>query len=271
MPVDPSLLSINQATLEPLGVTELLRLCERAGVRAVGLWRHKLAGLSPSALGRQLARDGVRVSSLCRAGMFPSAGGQEDAVRHRENLRALDEAAALGAEIVVVVSGPPVGRDLRGARARVADGLAGLAEEAHRRDLTLGLEPLHPMMIGERSVIVTLAEALDLVESIGVPWLGVVVDVYHVWWDPQLAAGLERAAGHVVGYHVSDWLVPTTSVLQGRGLMGEGIIDIPAITAGVTGGGYHGCVEVEVMSEHVWSRQPDELLADVKERFARYV
>jgi sugar phosphate isomerase/epimerase len=264
----PARLSLNQKTIDQWSLPELVDGCLRAGVAAIAPWRESIAatGLARSVELIRGAR--LRVTSLCRGGFFPAADAAARRRADDENRRAVDEAAALGAEALVLVCGPPLGRDLAGARAMIAAGVERLAPYARERGVRLGIEPLHPMMIGERSALVTLGEALDLAERVDV---GVVVDAYHVWWDPRLEAELERARGRIVGFHVSDWLVPTTDPLQGRGMMGDGIIDLPRLRAAVERAGYNGPIEVEVINRSLWSLPGDELLDLVVERFSAAV
>jgi sugar phosphate isomerase/epimerase len=169
--------------------------------------------------------------------------------------------------VLVLVCGPPVDGDLPGARATIAAGIERLLPFAADHGVRLGIEPLHPMMIGERSAIVTLGEALALARTFS-EGIGVVVDAYHVFWDPRLEEELAGAAGLVAGYHVCDWLVPTTDLLAGRGMMGDGIIDLPHLTELVANTGYNGPVEVEVINPALAETPPDQLLADIKARFA---
>ena len=171
----------------------------------------------------------------------------------------------------MLVCGPPLGRDLAQARAEIAAGIERLAPYAAEHGVRLGIEPLHPMMIGERSAIVTLGEALDLALRFDADRVAVVVDAYHVWWDPALEDQLARAAGRIVGFHVSDWLVPTPDLLQGRGMMGDGIIDLRRIRHLVEATGYDGPIEVEVINRDLWRLPGDELVALTRERFAAVV
>jgi sugar phosphate isomerase/epimerase len=227
----------------------------------VAPWRHQLSGVADAA--RAIRAAGLRVSSLCRGGFFTSMGADAD------NRRAVDEAAELGAPVLVLVCGPPPDRDLEAARATIAAGIERLLPYAAGNGVRLGIEPLHPMMVGERSAIVTVGEALALARSFEDPAVGVVVDAYHVFWDPRLEHELAGARGLIAGYHVSDWLVPTTDLLAGRGLMGDGIIDLPRIRTLVETAGYDGPIEVEVINPALATRPPDDLLADIKSRFAR--
>lgn len=262
-------LSFNQITAERASLKEVVDACARHGVPYVAVWRHKLAevGVKPAAC---LLRDAaVRVSSVCRGGMFPAATAAERAARIEENRRAVDEAAALGAAVLVLVCGaaPSPGRDIAAARRMVADGIAELAPYARERGVRLGIEPMHPGFAAERSCITTLREARVLAERFDPATVGIVADAYHIWWDPELYEELARAAGRLVGFHVSDWLVPVHDILMNRGMMGDGVIELRRIRAAVEGAGYAGPIEVEIFNQGVWDKPLGALLPLVKERF----
>ena len=268
---DLSRLSLNQATTQRWGVREAAEGCARAGIPAIALWRDKVAeaGLQASA---RLVRDaGLRVSSLCRGGFFPAASVAERQARIDDNRRAIAEAAELHAEVLVLVCGPAPDRDIEGARAMVADGIAQILPDAAAHGIKLGVEPLHPMFAGDRSVFVTLAEANDLAARHASPWLGVVIDVYHVWWDPYLYPAIERAAGTIVGFHVNDWLVPLPDPLLGRGMIGDGVIELRRIRSAVDAAGYSGPIEVEIFNQAIWDAPGDTVLAHMCARFVEYV
>jgi sugar phosphate isomerase/epimerase len=255
---DPARLSLNLITVDHWSLSEAVEHCAAAGIGWVAPWRHQYADAGEAA--RVVADAGLAISSLCRGGFFTAAGAHDD------NRRAVEEAAALGAPVLVLVCGPPAGRDLAAARATIAAGIERLLPDAVEHGVRLGIEPLHPMMVGERSAIVSLGEALTLARRLGV---GVVVDAYHVFWDPRLQDELPAARGLIVGYHVSDWLVPTPDLLAGRGLMGDGIINLPHIRGLVEAAGYAGPIEVEVINPALAATPPADLLADIKARFAR--
>ena len=268
---DLARLSLNQYTTQRWSVAEAVEGCARAGIPAIGLWRDKVAetGLARSA---QIVRDaGLRVSSLCRGGMFPAATEAERRARIEDNRRAIDEAAELGTDVLVLVCGGQPDRDLDGARQMVEDGIAALIPYAAGHGVRLGIEPLHPMFTADRSVIVTLAQANALVERLGSPQVGVVIDAYHVWWDPQVYAGIARAAGHILGFHVDDWLVPPPDVLLGRGMMGDGAIELRRLRTAVEQAGYHGWIEVEIFNRAIWDAPGDEVLALLCARYLEYV
>jgi sugar phosphate isomerase/epimerase len=264
-------ISLNQISINRWSLAEAVDGCARHGIGWIGLWRDKVAdcGLSRSA---RLVRDaGLRVSSLCRGGFFAADGAAALQARRDDNRRAVDEATALGTDVLVLVCGPPIGRDIEGARRLVAEGIAELAPYASAAGVKLGIEPLHPMFAGDRSVIVTLAQALTLAEAFPPSQVGVIVDAYHVWWDPDLRAQLKRAAGRILGYHVSDWLVPPPDLLLGRGMMGDGLIDLRALRGAVEAAGYEGPIEVEIFNQEIWNTPGDEVLELIRARSLAHV
>jgi sugar phosphate isomerase/epimerase len=264
-------ISLNQISINRWSLPEAVDGCARHGLAWIGLWRDKVAdcGLAKSA---RLVRDaGLRVSSLCRGGFFPARGADALRARREDNRRAVDEAAALGTDVLVLVCGPPLDRDLGAAREMVAEGIADLAPYAAAAGVKLGIEPLHPMFAGDRSVIVTLAEASSLAERFPAERVGVIVDAYHVWWDPDLRAQLSRAAGRILGYHVSDWLVPSPDMLMGRGMMGDGLIDLRSLRGAVEAAGYRGPIEVEIFNQVLWETPGDEVLTLIRERSLAHV
>ena len=268
---DLSRISLNQITTNRWTLAEAVDGCARNGIGWIGLWRDKVAdcGLDKSA---RLVRDaGLRVSSLCRGGFFPARGTDALRARREDNRRAVDEAAALDTAVLVLVCGPPLDRDLDGARDQVAEGIADLVPYAAAAGVRLAIEPLHPMFAGDRSVIVTLAQATTLAERFPTDRVGVVVDAYHVWWDPDLRGQVSRAAGRIAGYHVSDWLAPPPDMLMGRGMMGDGLIDLRALRGAVEAAGYEGPIEVEIFNRSIWDAPGDEVLALIKERSLAHV
>jgi sugar phosphate isomerase/epimerase len=267
----PELLSLNTATVrERWNLEEIIEGCARHGIRAISPWRDQVAKVGLAKVAKLIRTHGMKLSGYCRGGMFPAA---DEAGRERardDNRRALDEAQTLGAEcLVLVVGGLPQGsKDIAGARLQVEEGIAWLLEQARVAGMKLAIEPLHPMYAADRACVNTLAQANDMCQRLG-DGVGVAVDVYHVWWDPALEAEIARAgrAGRIYAYHVCDWLVPTTDLLLDRGMMGDGVIDLPRIRGWVEAAGYQGCVEVEIFSAaNWWKRDPDEVLAVIKER-----
>ena len=268
---DTALLSLNTATVQAQWtLAQCIEGCARHGIGGIAPWRDKLAecGAARAAL---LIRDaGLRVTGLCRGGMFPAAtpAGRQAALD--DNRKAVDDAATIGAEcLILVVGGLPDGsKDIAGARTQVRDGIAALLEHSRAAGVPLAIEPLHPMYAADRACVNTLKQANDLCDALG-DGVGVAVDVYHVWWDPDLEAEIARAgaAGRILGFHVSDWLVPTTDLLLDRGMMGDGVIDIPKIRGWIEAAGYDGASEVEIFSKDTWwRRDADDVLATCVQR-----
>ncbi len=262
-----SRLSFNQITAERATLKEVVEACARHGVPYVAVWRQKLADVGVKTAACLLRDAGVRVSSVCRGGMFPATTREERAARIEDNRRAVDEAAALGAAVLVLVCGAAPDRDISAARRMVTDGIAELVPYARERGVRLGIEPMHPGFAAERSCITTLREGRRLAERFDPSTVGVVADVYHIWWDPELYDQLARAAGRLVGFHVSDWLVPARDVLMNRGMMGDGVIELCRIRAAVERAGYAGPIEVEIFNQAVWDAPLDTVLPLIKERF----
>jgi len=262
-----SRLSFNQITADHLSLPEVVERCAEAGIEWIGPWRHKL---EPGA-GELIRSAGLRVSSLCRGGFFVAGDDAERRRRDDDNRRAVDEAAGLGTDVLVLVCGGAPGPELDRARAMVIEGIERLVPYATQCGVRLAIEPLHPMMVVERSVVVTLGQANRIAERFGAGVVGVVVDVYHVWWDPGLATEIGRAGERILGYHVSDWLVPTTNLLAGRGMMGEGAIDLRGIRGLVEGAGYDGPIEVEVINAELAETPGAELVERVRESYLVYV
>ncbi len=262
-----SRLSFNQITAERATLKEVVEACARHGVPYVAVWRQKLADVGVKTAACLLRDAGVRVSSVCRGGMFPATTREERAARIEDNRRAVDEAAALGAAVLVLVCGAAPDRDISAARRMVTDGIAELVPYARERGVRLGIEPMHPGFAAERSCITTLREGRRLAERFDPSTVGVVADAYHIWWDPELYDQLARAAGLLVGFHVSDWLVPARDVLMNRGMMGDGVIELCRIRAAVERAGYAGPIEVEIFNQAVWDAPLDTVLPLIKERF----
>lgn len=265
-------LSINLATVrQQWNLVEAVEACGRHGIKAVDPWRDQVATVGLDVAVRAIKDNGMQVSGYCRGGMFPAADAAGRQAAIDDNKRAIDEAAALGAQcLVLVVGGLPAGsRDIGAARQMVAEGLAAVLPHARASRMPLAIEPLHPMYAGDRACVNTLAQALDLAETLG-PDVGVAIDTYHVWWDPELEAQIARAgrAKRIFGYHICDWLVPTKDLLLDRGMMGDGVIDFPRIRGWIEQAGYKGLTEVEIFSAADWWTKPgDEVLKTVIERY----
>src|ERR1700733_5474718 len=259
-------LSFNQMTADPWSLEQAVSSCSTNGIPYLGVWRHKLDGdaVRASAL---IRREGLKVSSLCRGGWFSAPTAEERRNRIADNRIAIEEAALLGAPVLVIVSGPANGQTLADARATVLDGLLEILPDAERAGVVLGIEPLHPMYAAERSVVVTLKQANDIADRLRSASAGVIVDAYHVWWDPEIMKEIDRARGKIVGFHVSDWPVPLPGILMGRAMMGEGVIELRQLRQAVDKAGYDGPIEVEIFNEEVWKSADDRLLEGVPRSF----
>lgn len=260
-------LSLNTATIKRASLAEAARLCVDNGITGIGPWRDIVEAAGGPVAARKLIDDhGLTVTSLCRGGFFTSPDGLED------TRRAIEEAATLGAgELVLVVGGLSEGsKDLPHARRMVADALERLVPQASGVGVRLAIEPLHPMFCADRAVVSTLGQALDLAEPYGPHEVGVVVDTYHIWWDPQLFTQIARASGRISCYQVCDWVVPLPEdMLLGRGHVGDGHIDFAPITQAVLDTGYAGFVEVEIFNQSIWDTPAAQTVATVVERWRR--
>jgi sugar phosphate isomerase/epimerase len=203
--------------------------------------------------------------------MFPAATKAERAARIDENRRAMDEAATLGTDVLVLVCGAAPDRDIDAARAAIEEGVETLIPYASEVGIRLGIEPLHPVFAADRSAIVTLAQANEIVERLDSQWVGVIIDVYHVWWDPVLYAEIERARGHILGFHVNDWLRGGGDPLMSRGMMGDGVIELRRMREAVEAAGFAGPIEVEIFNEEVWAMPEDDVLRLIGERYLELV
>ena len=266
----PQRLSFNQMTADPWSLVEAVRNCSINDVPYIGVWRHKIDGNAAKA-SALIRNAGLRVSSLCRGGWFSAPTADERRKRIADNRAAIEEAALLGAPVLVIVSGPANGQTLQDARATVLDGLFEVLPDAEKAGVVLGIEPLHPMYAAERSVVVTLRQANDLVERLSSRAAGLVVDAFHVWWDPEVMHQIERARGKIVGFHVSDWPVPLPGILMGRAMMGDGVIELRQLRQAVDAVGYSGPIEVEIFNEEIWKTANDELLKRIRMRFVEHV
>jgi sugar phosphate isomerase/epimerase len=262
---DPGLLSLNTATVKKQWtLAQMIEGCARHGIRGIAPWRDKLAEMGLKQAARAIKANGLTVTGLCRGGFFTAKDWLDD------NRRAIAEAHELGAQCLVLVVGGllPGSRDLILSREKILEGISAILPEARKAGIPLAIEPLHPMQAAERACINTLEQSLDICDALG-DGIGVAVDVYHVWWDPKLEQQIRRAGKkRILGYHICDWLVPTRDLLNDRGMMGDGVIDLPRIRSWVEGAGYSGFHEVEIFSElDWWQRDADEVLRTCKDRF----
>ncbi len=265
-------LSLNQKTTNTWSVAEAVDGCVRAGIPAIGLWREPVQAVGVQAAAKLVKNAGLRVSSLCRGGFLTASDQDERTAALDDNRLAIDEAAELGAPCLVLVVGglPANDKDLAGARQRVADAVAELEPYAKQRGVKLALEPLHPMYCADRAVLSTLAQALDLARTFDD--VGVAVDTFHLWWDPNVAQEIARAGERILTYQVCDFLVPMPADnLLARGMMGDGVIDFAPMTKAVAATGYAGDVEVEIFNADVWAADPDEVVATMCQRYLELV
>ncbi|SCF65430.1 sugar phosphate isomerase/epimerase family protein [Streptomyces sp. Cmuel-A718b] len=272
---DLARLSINQETIKQWSLPELAEGCVKAGMDKVGLWRAPVQAYGVERTAGLLADAGIGVTSLCRGGFFTALDPAERARALDDNRAAIDEAAALSTDTLVLVSGglPPGSRDLHGARERVAEALAELAPYAAARGVRLAIEPLHPMYASDRCVVSTLAQALDLAERFPAEQVGVVVDTYHLWWDDRAPEQIVRAGagGRIHSFQLADWITPLPAgVLLGRGQLGDGSVDFRAFRRDVEAAGFDGPIEVEIFNEALWARDGAEVLAEVAERYVQH-
>lgn len=268
---DLSRLCVHTITTKPWRLAEAVEHYARAGVAGATVWRNALEGLEMGAAARLLSGSGLSVVSLCRGGFFPAANPAARQAALDDNRRALDEAAALGAPLLVLVCGAVPGLPLPEARKQIADGIAAVLPHAEACGVRLAIEPLHPMYAADRSAINTLAEANDVVERIAHPSLGITVDVYHLWWDPALEREIARARGRIFSFHVCDWRVPTEDLLNDRGLPGEGCIPIREIRGWVEAAGFDGFIEVEIFSQRYWAMDQRAFLDRIVESYRKHV
>ncbi len=268
---DTAQLSLNAATVRKRwNLSQIIDGCARHGIGGIAPWRDQVAACGLDIVAQQIKDAGLRVSGYCRGGMFPAGTAAQRAANIEDNLRAVDEAVTLGSEcLVLVVGGLAEGlKDLSVARAQVDDGIAAILDYARANNMPLAIEPLHPMYAADRACVNTLKQALDICDRMG-NGIGVAVDVYHVWWDPELPTQIARAGrnSQILAFHVCDWLVPTSDMLTDRGMMGDGVIEISKIRNWVEAAGYDGQCEVEIFSaENWWKKHPDAVLKTCIER-----
>lgn len=267
--------SINQMTVKQLSLPELAEACTDVGVTGVGLWREPVQAYGLEATAKLMRDAGLTVTTLCRGGFLTAVDPHARVAAVDDNKAAIDEAAALGTDTLVLVSGglPAGSKDLHGARSRIAEALAELAPYAASRGVRLAIEPLHPMFASDRCVVSTLAQALDLAERFPAEQVGVCVDTYHVWWDDLAPAQIARAGreGRLHAFQLADWITPLPEgVLNGRGQLGEGSVDLRSWRALVEEAGYAGPIEVELFNDTLWSRPGKELLTETATAYTEH-
>jgi sugar phosphate isomerase/epimerase len=269
---DQSKLCIHTVTNKPWSLPELVEQYSITGVRGVSVWQYSVEELGPRASGRLIRDHGMEVISYVRGGFFPYASQQkrEEAIVH--NLKMIDQAAELGAPMLVLVCGAEPGQTLEESRKQIQDGIEQLLPQAEQNQVQLTIEPLHPMYADTRSAINTLGQANDMAEAIDSPFVGVALDVYHTWWDPHLETEIHRSGrnGNLSAFHICDWKVPTTDMLNDRGLMGEGCIKLDQIKQWVLNAGFDGFHEVEIFSDLYWAQDQKTFLEKIIESYQVY-
>jgi len=269
---DFSRLCVHTITTKGWGLEEAVDNYAEAGVSGITVWRQWLDNRDTSKAGELIRSAGLEVVSLCRGGFYPALEqkSREDAIE--DNKRAIEDAAAMGAPLVVLVCGAVPGQSLIESRKQITDGIATTLSLAESLGIKLAIEPLHPMYADDRSAINTLSTANDVCDELNHPLVGIAFDVYHLWWDPDLKAQTQRTldTNRLFAYHVCDWMTPTTDLLNDRGLMGEGCIDLRGIRAMIERNGFEGMIEVEVFSNRWWNRPSEYFLNLIKESFLKY-
>ena len=268
---DFSKLCVHTQTNKPWTIEQCINHYAAAGIRAISIWRHLLEGKDLSNIKKLLIKSQIEVVSLVRGGFFPAVDIEQRVLALEDNRLAIEQAAALGGPQVVLVCGTDPNQSLKVSRQQIKDGIIALIPQAERLGVKLSIEPLHPMYAGDKSAIVSLGQANDLSEEIDSPWVGVAIDVYHLWWDDQLEKEIYRCgkSGNIFAFHVCDWRVPTTDFLTDRGLMGEGCIPVKQIREWVEKAGFKGYNEVEVFSERLWAHDQKLYLEKIKKAYLK--
>ncbi|OYW75595.1 MAG: xylose isomerase [Verrucomicrobia bacterium 12-59-8] len=264
-------LCVHTITTKPLSLEECLVEFPQRGVSGITIWRQALEGRDLGAVARQTREAGLEVVSLCRGGFFPAttAAGRQTAID--DNLKAIEQAHAIGAPLIVLVCGAVPGQSLVESRKQIADGIAAVLPAAEQTGVKLAIEPLHPMYADDRSAVNTMRQAHEICDALGSPKaVGIAVDVYHVWWDPELKAQIDLAGqtGRLHAFHICDWRTPTIDLLNDRGLMGEGCINIREISGWVDAAGFTGFREVEIFSNRLWAMDQQVFLEKISESYA---
>lgn len=262
---DLSKLCIHTITTKPWTIEEAAEKYNRAGVGGITVWRDALEGRDIAQTGDMLRKHQLEIVSLCRGGFFPATSEQKRQAALDENKKAIDEAAALGAPMVVLVCGADPGQSLSVSRKQIQEGIESLIPYCEQQNVKLAIEPLHPMYADTRSAINTLAQANTMTETISSPWVGIAVDVYHLWWDDALQQEVMRCGrnDNLYAFHICDWKSPTEDMLLDRGLMGEGCINVPQIREWVEKAGFDGLNEIEIFSNHYWEMDQDLFLKKI--------
>ena len=269
---DLSQLCVHTITTKPWSIEKAASEFSNAGIGGITVWRDALTGRDIRATGTMLRELNLEIVSLCRGGFFSAdtTAGRQKAID--DNLKAIDEAFDLGAPLVVLVCGATPGQSLSESRKQIQEGIFACLTHAEAAKIKLAIEPLHPMYAGDRSAVNTLEQANNMAEALQSPWVAVALDVYHLWWDPHLEAQIKRCgqSGNLAAFHICDWKTPTTDMLNDRGLMGEGCINIPQIRTWVEDAGFNGFYEAEIFSTLHWNEDQDEFLQKIKQAYLQH-
>jgi sugar phosphate isomerase/epimerase len=270
---DTKKLCIHTITNKPWDIETAVHKYAAAGVRGITVWRNALEGKDVAKTGKMIRDQGLEIVSLCRGGFFPAIEKEKRSRAIEENKEIIEEAAALGAPMVVLVCGAEPRQLLADSRDQIHEGINNILPHAEKNGIKLAIEPLHPMYADTRSAINTMKQANDMAELIGSSSVGIAVDVYHLWWDGELELEIKRCGlnGNLFAFHVCDWKVPTNDFLLDRGLMGEGCIDVPQIREWVENAGFNGMNEVEIFSSTYWAMDQDEYLDKIVKAYLEYV
>ncbi|MDB5263055.1 MAG: Xylose isomerase protein barrel [Adhaeribacter sp.] len=269
---DLSKLCVHTITTKTWVIEKAAQEFSAAGIGGITVWRDALAGRDIKQTGNMLRGLNLEVVSLCRGGFFPALEQSARQAAIDDNKKAIDEAEALGAPMVVLVCGSAPGQSLIESRKQIQDGIAACLPYAEAAGVKLAIEPLHPMYAGDRSAVNTLGQANDMAEALNSDWVGIAVDVYHLWWDPDLENQMKRCGqnGNFSAFHICDWKTPTLDMLNDRGLMGEGVINLKQIRGWAEEAGFNGFNEVEIFSNIYWQQDQHQFLDKIKDAYLRY-
>jgi len=267
-----SKLCLHTFTNKPWNLSQCIENYANAGIKGISIWRNVLEGQNLKFVKKQLEEADLSIVSLVRGGFFPSVNASERALAIEDNMKLIEEAAILGAPLIVLVCGADGRQSLETSREQIQEGIEKLLSLARETGVKLAIEPLHPMYAGDKSAVNTLAQANDMAAAINSPFVGVAIDVYHVWWDPALEAEIRRCGRnqHIFAFHICDWNVPTLDFLTDRGLMGDGCIPIKKIRNWVEEAGFSGFNEVEIFSDKYWAMDQHEYLDKIKLAYLKY-
>jgi len=268
---DTSRLCVHTMTTKPLDLKEAIPAYEAAGVKGISLWREHVEPYGPKEAAKMLKDSGLETVSLCRGGFFPATSGMAREQARTDNRKIIDEAADLGAPLVVLVCGAVPDLDLKTQRQQIAEAIHSIIPQAKGAGVKLAIEPLHPMYAGDRSAVNAMDQANNMVMMLDSEQVGIAIDVYHVWWDHFLKAEIERATGTIFAFHVCDWRVPTRDMLNDRAVMGNGCIQINDIRGWVEKAGFNGFIEVEIFSDELWAMDQERYLKRIKNAYLKHV